>query len=164
KSVLSYLAYLKIELNKMSNTQQEILKMLSNLPNNHFNDKTNFVDEEIDYFISPWPLQNHDSLEDMESKMRSDSNFRNKVVGELIRVGGKSLPDMLHKIMKKVFADSLLMGFTYHGLRNKYNFSNLLINKAIFDATRKSKFKNACDDDIALIIGKWLTTSKFRIK
>lgn len=80
KSVLSYLAYLKIELNKMSDTQQEILQMLSNLPNNHFNDKTIFVDEEIDYFISEWPLQNHESLENMESKMRSDSNFRNKVV------------------------------------------------------------------------------------
>lgn len=64
----------------MSDTQQEILQMLSNLSNNHFNDKTIFVDEEIDYFISAWLLQNHDSLEDMESKMRSDSNFRNKVV------------------------------------------------------------------------------------
>lgn len=64
----------------MSDTKQEILQMLSNLPNNHFNDKTIFVDDEIDYFISAWPLQNHESLEDMESKMRSDSNFRNKVV------------------------------------------------------------------------------------
>jgi len=36
----------------MSDTQQEILQMLSNLLNNHFNDKTIFVDEEIDYFIS----------------------------------------------------------------------------------------------------------------
>jgi len=74
------LAHLKIEFNKMSDTQQEILQMLSNLPNNQFNDKTIFVDVEIDYFISAWPLQNHESLEDMESKMRSDSNFRNKVV------------------------------------------------------------------------------------
>jgi len=68
----------------MSDTQQEIVQMLSNLPNNHFSDKSIFVDEEIDYSISAWPLQNHDSLDDMESKMRSDSNFRNKVVKFII--------------------------------------------------------------------------------
>ncbi|KAF0705453.1 Uncharacterized protein FWK35_00026123, partial [Aphis craccivora] len=76
KSVLSYLAYLKIGLNKMSDTQQEILQMLSNLPNNHFNDKTNFVDEEIDYFISSWPLQNHDSLEQCHDNKQESEDIK----------------------------------------------------------------------------------------
>lgn len=52
-------------------------------------------------------------------------------IGELVRVGGKNIKDMVHKIMKKVFKDSILMDYTYYGLRNKNNFSNLLINKAI---------------------------------
>lgn len=34
--------------------------------------------------------------------------------------------------MKKVFADKVLMEYTYYGLRNKKNFSVLSINKAIF--------------------------------
>ncbi|KAF0718828.1 DUF4806 domain-containing protein, partial [Aphis craccivora] len=85
-------------------------------------------------------------------------------VNELIRVGGKTLKDMIYKIMRKVLTDTILKEFTYFGLRNKNNFSILLLNKAIFDAIRKSKFKNSTDEEIIAIIGKWLTTSKSRLE
>lgn len=51
---------------------------------------------------------------------------------ELIRTGGKSAKQMLHKKMKKLLSDYVLKDFTYFGLRNKYNFSSLLINRVIF--------------------------------
>jgi len=51
---------------------------------------------------------------------------------ELLRVGRKSAKQMIQKIMKKVFSDFVLKDFTYFGLRNKYNFSSLLINRVIF--------------------------------
>jgi len=38
---------------------------------------------------------------------------------------------MVYKILKKVFDDSILLEFTYYGLRNKDNFSLLAINKVI---------------------------------
>jgi len=39
---------------------------------------------------------------------------------------------MIHKIMMKVLDDIILKEYTYFGLKNKNNFSTLLINKAIF--------------------------------
>lgn len=39
---------------------------------------------------------------------------------------------MIQKIMKKIFSDNVLKDFTYFGLRNKLNFSTLLINRLIF--------------------------------
>jgi hypothetical protein len=51
---------------------------------------------------------------------------------ELLRIGGKSVKQMLQKMMKNFFLDFVLKDFTYHGLRNKYNFTSLLINRVIF--------------------------------
>lgn len=53
-------------------------------------------------------------------------------VYELSRIGGKSLQNMIYKIMKRVFEDGILIQYTYYGLRNKENFSLLAINRAIF--------------------------------
>jgi len=38
---------------------------------------------------------------------------------------------MIYKILKKVFDDTILLEFTYYGLRKKDNFSLLAINKVI---------------------------------
>ncbi|CAI6363437.1 unnamed protein product [Macrosiphum euphorbiae] len=165
KTLLNYMAYIKIEINKISDVQQQILQQISVLNEGCNSNKTPAaLVEEIDYFISTWPLSSHDELNDMEQKIQFEKDFKNKVVCELIRVGGKSLKDMIYKMMKKIFADTLLQKFTYFGLRNKCNFSTLYTNKAIFDAIRKSKYKAATDDEIVVIIGKWLTTSSSRIE
>ncbi|XP_016658298.1 uncharacterized protein LOC107883204 [Acyrthosiphon pisum] len=118
---------------------------------------------EVDYFVSSWPISDQDGLNDMENKIKSDFNFRKQVVSELARIGGKSLPNMIYKILKKVFDDSILLEFTYYGLRNKDNFSLLAINKVIIEAVLKSKFKNHSNDEIITAISKWLTGAKGRI-
>jgi len=56
-------------------------------------------------------------------------------VCELSKIGGKSLQNMVYKIMKRVFEDCILIQYTYYGLRNKENFSLLAINRAIFGST-----------------------------
>jgi len=65
-------------------------------------------------------------------------------VCELARTGGKSLPNMIYKIMKKVFSDKVLTEYTYYGLRNKNNFSILSINKAIFGNLINYIFLSSC--------------------
>jgi len=53
-------------------------------------------------------------------------------VSELTRLGGKTLSRIINKMLKKVFDDTILIKFTYYGLRNKESFHTLSINKAIF--------------------------------
>ncbi|XP_029347054.1 uncharacterized protein LOC115034396 [Acyrthosiphon pisum] len=166
KLALNYLASLKIEMAKISDTQQEILTFIQT--NNMVGNTSQCpgvmqMDHEVDYFISNWPLSDIDNLLSMEQKIKSDQNFRKQVVCELSRIGGKSLQNMIYKIMKRVFDDGILIQYTYYGLRNKENFSLLAINRAIFDAIKRSKFKNASDDEIITTIGKWLTSAKSRL-
>ncbi|XP_050065146.1 uncharacterized protein LOC126554080 [Aphis gossypii] len=88
KLILKYLTSLKVEVSNISDTQQVIIKLVNNIQN-----KTQVDDSwanEIDYFVSSWPISDHDGLNDMENKIKSDSNFRKQVVNELARIGGKS--------------------------------------------------------------------------
>ncbi|XP_025405896.1 uncharacterized protein LOC112680112 [Sipha flava] len=164
KATLNYLAVLKVEISKIADNQQHIIQMIQS---NHVNiitqgDELNW-EHEIDYFIHNWPISNKEDLIKMEEKMKSDVHFQKQVVCELARIGGKSLKNMIYKIMKRVFDDKVLIAYTYYGLRNKENFSLLAINKAIFDASKKSNFKNASNDEIITAIGKWLTSAKGRL-
>jgi len=52
-------------------------------------------------------------------------------VSELTQLGGKTLSRIINKMLKKIFDDTILIKFTYYGLRNKGNFHTLSINKAI---------------------------------
>ncbi|XP_025406715.1 uncharacterized protein LOC112680743 isoform X1 [Sipha flava] len=162
KNILNYLAYLKVEVTKISDTQQEIIQAINNSNSANFSILNSC---EIDYFVTAWPVPNHEELNNLETKLQANEHdFKNQVMLELVRTGGKSAKQMIQKIMKKVFSDFVLKDFTYFGLRNKYNFSSLLINRVIFDATKQSKFQNIKDDEIIAIIGKWLTTAKARIE
>lgn len=75
---MKYLTSLKVEVSNISDTQQEIIKLVNNIQN-----KTQVDDSwanEIDYFVSSWPISDHDALNDVENKIKSDSNFRKQVV------------------------------------------------------------------------------------
>ncbi|XP_060857874.1 uncharacterized protein LOC132935364 [Metopolophium dirhodum] len=165
KTIINYLAFLKVEVCKISNRQEELFELFNN---SQFSrsltaaaDESNF---EIDYFVSNWPISDINGINYMEDKMKSDNSFQKLIVCELARTGGKSLPNMIYKILKKVFTDKVLTEYTYYGLRNKNNFSILSINKAIFEAIKKSKFKSCCDDEVITAIGKWLTSAKGRLE
>ncbi|XP_050064376.1 uncharacterized protein LOC126553272 [Aphis gossypii] len=166
KATLNYLAFLKVEIAKIADNQQQLLEYMQS---NNFNKSQGSAgnqnwEHEVDYFIQNWPISTNEELMNMEEKIKLDVNFKNQVVWELARVGGKSLKGLIYRIMKKVFDDQLLISFTYYGLRNKENFSRLGINKAIFEAVKnKSSFKNSSEDEIITSIGKWLTCAKGRL-
>ncbi|CAI6377753.1 unnamed protein product [Macrosiphum euphorbiae] len=164
KAVMSYLAYIKCEVNRISETQQEIIEILNN-NNTQILQKTtdllNCDNNEIDYFVMNWPITDDDGLLELENK---DRIFYKLVVSELTRLGGKTLSRIINKMLKKVFDDTILIKFTYYGLRNKDNFHTLSINKAIFDAVRKSKQKSVSDEEIIISIGKYMTGAKGRIE
>lgn len=79
KTILSYLAYLKVEVQKISDTQQEIIQTIHNSRSNvsTFNSWTG----EIDYFVTAWPISNHNELKNLENKLHAnEQDFKNKVV------------------------------------------------------------------------------------
>jgi len=62
KLALNYLAFLKIEMTKIADTQQEILTFIqtNNMVNNTIQCPGDMqMDHEVDYFISNWPLSLH---------------------------------------------------------------------------------------------------------
>jgi len=79
KTILNYLAYLKVEVSKISDTQQEVLQLINNSRStvSTFNSWTG----ELDYFITAWPIPNHEELNNFEIKLQTnEQDFKNKVV------------------------------------------------------------------------------------
>jgi len=75
------MAYIKTEVNKISDVQQQILEQISVLNEGYNLNKTPAaLVEEIDYFISTWPISSQDELNDMEHKLQFEKDFKNKVV------------------------------------------------------------------------------------
>jgi len=70
---MSYLAYIKCEVNRISETQQEIIEILNN-NNTQILQKTtdllNCDNNETDYFVMNWPITDDDSLLELENKMK----------------------------------------------------------------------------------------------
>lgn len=87
KTLLNYMAYIKIEVNKISDVQQQILQQISVLNEGYNLNKTPAaLVEEIDYFISTWPLSSHDELNNMEQKIQYEQDFKNKVVINVLQI------------------------------------------------------------------------------
>lgn len=72
---------MKVEVSNISDTQQEIIKMINDIQNRTSNPQVeDSWAHEIDYFVSSWPISDQDGLNDMENKIKSDPNFRKQVV------------------------------------------------------------------------------------
>jgi len=75
------LAYLKIEITKISDTQQEIIQLINN--SSSITTTYNSWTGEIDYFMTAWPVSNHEELNDFEIKLQAnEQDFKNKVVSK----------------------------------------------------------------------------------
>lgn len=67
--------------------QQQILQQISVLNEGYNLNKTPAaLVEEIDYFISTWPLSSHDELNNMEQKIQYEQDFKNKVVINVLNI------------------------------------------------------------------------------
>jgi len=81
------LAYLKVEVTKISDTQQEIIDSINNSRSNitTFNSWTG----DIDYFVTAWPIPNHEELNNFETKLQvNEQDFKNKVVCYIMLYNG----------------------------------------------------------------------------
>ena len=77
---MKYLTSLKVEVSNISDTQQEIIKMVNDIQNRTSTQVDDSWAHEVDYFVSSWPISDQDGLNDMENKIKSDFNFRKQVV------------------------------------------------------------------------------------
>lgn len=79
------MAFLKVELCKVSNRQEELFELFNNSqfsrPLTATADEINF---EIDYFVSNWPISDIDGIMYMEDKIKSDNSFQKLIVRFLI--------------------------------------------------------------------------------
>lgn len=81
KLTLNYLAFLKVEIANISETQKELLEIYNNIQQNGTAIPFNMnCDYENDYFISNWPIADENNLIDMENKIKNDPNFHKLVV------------------------------------------------------------------------------------
>lgn len=163
KLIVKRLISLEVEISNLLNTQQEIIKIVKDIQGRITTQTDDPLAHDLNYFVSSWPISSKDDLNYMENKIKHDSNFQKQVLSELEKIKEKSLPDMMKKILKRVFKDNILLEFTYYGLRKKDNFSLLAINKLIIETVSKSKFKHCSNKDIITAISKWLNGAKRRI-
>lgn len=85
KTIINYLAFLKVELCKISSRQEELFELLNNYQSSRplikVSDESNF---EIDYFVSNWPISDINGITYMEDKIKSDNSFQKLIVRFLI--------------------------------------------------------------------------------
>jgi len=83
KATLNYLAFLKLEISKIADNQQQILEYIKQSNNVNIFQASAGGDQrehEVDYFIHNWPISTKEGLIDMEEKMKLDVNFKKQVV------------------------------------------------------------------------------------
>lgn len=76
------MAYIKMEVMKIRDVQENILEQISNLNNQGLYSANTIVshEENIDYFVSTWPISTQDELNNLENKMQFEQDFKNNVV------------------------------------------------------------------------------------
>jgi len=82
KATLNYLAFLKVEIAKIADNQQQILE---HMQSNNFNKSQGSAgnqnwEQEVDYFIQNWPISTNEELISMEEKLKLEINYKNQVV------------------------------------------------------------------------------------
>jgi len=85
KTIINYLAFIKVELCKISDRQEELFELFNNSQLSSrpltVTDETNF---EKDYFVSNWPISDINGITYMEDKIKSDNSFQKLIVRFLI--------------------------------------------------------------------------------
>lgn len=82
KATLNYLAFLKVEIAKIADSQQQILEYMqsNNVNKSQGSAGDQHWEHEVDYFIHNWPISTNGGLMNMEEKIKLDVNFKKQVV------------------------------------------------------------------------------------
>ncbi|CAG9762675.1 unnamed protein product [Ceutorhynchus assimilis] len=108
------------------------------------------------------PAVNDEALSELNNALK-DTNFFEKAVNELSRLGGRNIYDFCVRCLKKVMTDELANQYSWLGRRNKKNFSVMEVSKLIIAAAEaggKAKNKKEVEDAVS----GWLRRANDRIK
>ncbi|CAH1183172.1 unnamed protein product [Ceutorhynchus assimilis] len=123
-----------------------------------------FIKSRVDDIPIEPILKNPASLHVSElNNALKDTNFFEKAVNELSRLGGRNIYDFCVRCLKKVMTDELANQYSWLGRRNKKNFSVMEVSKLIIAAAEaggKAKNKKEVEDAVS----GWLRRANDRIK
>lgn len=69
-----------MEVTRISDKQLSIEQMLLDINSSSNIPSSTIQDNEVDYFISNWPISDDEGLNNLEEKIRTDLNFKKQVV------------------------------------------------------------------------------------
>lgn len=69
-----------MEVTRISDKQLSIEQMLLDINSSSNIQSSTIQDNEVDYFISNWPISDDEGLNNLEEKIRTDLNFKKQVV------------------------------------------------------------------------------------
>ncbi|XP_067203400.1 uncharacterized protein [Linepithema humile] len=159
-----------IELQKLSIKKENVVltKINDLLKSINSLDKSGYIDnatvnnksEDDDNIASLLPIEDAEQLKNFEEKLKN-KEFYNQVVTKLYYRGGKNVDEVVNKIMRQIFTNSLACSYSYLGKQKKKPFYNLVLCKCVLGAVYRHKF-DVTEDYIIKKIGFWLANAPTR--
>jgi hypothetical protein len=106
-----------------------------------------------------------DDLDQLEEKLKTDKDVKDKLVTYLSVIGGKSYVSTVQRIMAAVVGPNLAKKFNWYGKKGKRSFKALELASIVFTALQRSNpghSKRVSAHDLATCAGKWLTGARHR--
>ncbi|XP_060853397.1 uncharacterized protein LOC132931417 [Rhopalosiphum padi] len=157
--------------NTLVNMKYDIGSILSIVQSNSININTlmankNTSAKNITNLDNIFPIKNHDELESLEIKIKTDENFKNTLVTQLsVLIDVNDLGNSVRRIVSRMLSDVLLSNYSLHGFKSKLCFSGLNTYRVIIDAIRVNvKYSVVPEKEIDNSLGIWLSHAPFRIK
>ncbi|XP_016657972.1 uncharacterized protein LOC107883083 [Acyrthosiphon pisum] len=157
KRMYNFMAFSNTEFQNLTQGQEEIKKLI-----NTANMITTEHSDDFEPYGYCWPISSFEELEEIENKL-CDRDFKNKLISQLSRIGGKTAKEVIKKIMATIFSDAILNQYSYTGFKGKKPFNSLMVNRVIFETVRKDKrFFNITDNEIEQYLKQWISQAPFR--
>ncbi|KAF5275147.1 hypothetical protein FQR65_LT16767 [Abscondita terminalis] len=107
------------------------------------------------------PIENEERLQEFESHLTKEKNL-NDVIDEISKIGGKNVQEFVKRTMSRIISNEVGSQYSWIGLKQKKNFSKLLVVQAIIRAGL-ILFKNENSKSFEESIKNWLRRSKERL-
>ncbi|XP_044747933.1 longitudinals lacking protein, isoforms H/M/V isoform X4 [Coccinella septempunctata] len=129
--------YVKGEFEKTNNILAELLYQLKNTNTGTNATENQMIGEKFRAFLTKFPITEIENLKTMEQSMQEEESY-DKLVVYLKSIGGTSLKEKIHRIMKRMFSNRLIAQSSWlgHSRGEKKNFrlSGLKLIEAVKEA------------------------------
>ncbi|XP_050065052.1 uncharacterized protein LOC126553983 [Aphis gossypii] len=89
-------------------------------------------------FLSLFPMETVESLDEIESKLISDNAFEEKLINCVTQIGGTSIHNFIKRVYSRLFTNQLATSYSWTGFRNNKQLQHLRITKIIKDVCMKN--------------------------